>query len=192
MFASLYAQHKGPMQVIVNLGEGAIRDGETVESVVKQLKLLAQQISAVRPRSEREFTRVLIPLCLTSKEGQKVTLSSWDTSVLHVSTQLRLAHLNLELRALNARLGHVTSARDQESAVLLDCMITKEVISKRADAGGRTMEQVAYLSQGNHLCDDRGRLHPMKLALYSRIQDLLVYINSSTHHTVKWGYQYFN
>ena len=192
VFSSLYGQHKGPMQVIVNLGEGAIRDGETVESVVKQLKLLAQQISAVRPRSEREYTRVLIPLCLTSKEGQKVTLSSWDTSELHVSTQLRLAHLNLELRSLNARLGHVTSAREQESAVLLDCMITKEVYSKRADAGGRTMEQVAYLSQGNHLVDDRGRLHPTKLALYSRIQDILVYISSSTHHTVKWGYQHFN
>ena len=100
--------------------------------------------------------------------------------------------MNMELRTLNTRLGHISSARDQESAVLLDSTISKEIIPKRADAGGRMVELVAYLEQGNHFCDDMGRLHPTKLALFSRIQDILVYINSPhLHNTVKWGYQHF-
>ena len=64
------AQHKENLRVILNLGEGAIRDGESVDSVKKQLMVLGRQISAVRPKSERELTKVLIPLSLTSKDGQ--------------------------------------------------------------------------------------------------------------------------
>ena len=190
VFEAVYAQHKGPLRVIVNLGDGAIRDGETVESVRKQLMVLARHVSAVRPQSERELTRVLLPLSLTSKDGRKVVLNSWDGSLQDTSTQLRLNHLNILLRTFNERVGHISGAKDQEAAVLLDTTFFKEIISKSADAGGRMVEKVNYLEQDNHLTDVEGRLHPTKMALFSRIQDILVYINSPANDA-KWGYQHF-
>ena len=190
VFEAVYAQHKGNLRVILNLGEGAIRDGESVESVKKQLMVLGRQISAVRPKSERELTKVLIPLSLTSKDGRKVILSSWDQSSLDLPTQLRHAHLNILLRHLNTRLGHISGEKDQESAVLLDTTFFKETIAKSADAGGRIVEKVSYLDQKNHLMDVHGRLHPTKEAIFSRMQELLVYLNSHAKGA-NWGYQHF-
>ena len=52
------------------------------------------------------------------------------------------------------------------------------------------MENVNYLVQGNHLLDVQGRLHPTKVAIFSKMQDLLVYFDSHANGA-KWGYQHF-
>ena len=190
VFEAVYAQHKGNLRVILNLGDGAIRDGESVDSVKKQLMVLGRQISAARPKSERELTKVLIPLSLTSKDGRKVVLSSWDNSSMELSTQLRHAHLNILLRNLNTRLGHISGEKDQESAVLLDTTFFKESLAKSADGGGRIVEKVSYLDQGNHLVDIQGRLHPTKEAIFLKMQDLILYFDSNANRA-NWGIQHF-
>ena len=187
VFEAVYGQHRGPLHVVVDLGEGCIRDGESVESVKRQLLKLAREIMAVRPKNERENTRVLIPLSFASKDGRKVVLNSWDHSVFDVSAQLRLHHLNLLKRNFNTRLGHVPN---EEAAVLLDTTFFKEIVTKGTDAGGRMFEKVNYLDQSTALLDSQGRLHPTKVGLFSRIQDILLYVNSPAVGA-KWGHEHF-
>ena len=114
-------------------------------------------------------------------------LNSWDHSVFDVSAQLRLHHLNLLKRNFNTRLGHVPN---EEAAVLLDTTFFKEIVTKGTDAGGRMFEKVNYLDQSTALLDSQGRLHPTKVGLFSRIQDILLYVNSPAVGA-KWGHEHF-
>ena len=65
IFEAVYGRHKGRLNIVVDLGTEAIKRGESVDSVVKQLMLVARALAGLRPKSERANTRVLVPtLCL--------------------------------------------------------------------------------------------------------------------------------
>ena len=92
----------------------------------------------------------------------------------------------MHLRNKNTRLGHVTSATDMDSAVLCDSAFTKELITKQADAGGRIVERVQLVDQGTTKVDTSGRPHPTKMGMFSRVHELLTYVNTPSP-AVKWA-----
>ena len=69
-------------------------------------------------------------------------------------------------------------AQDQDAAVLLDGTFVKEMVNKQEDAGGRIVETVTYVDQGSFKVDAQGRLHPTKLGMFAKVQELLMYINT--------------
>ena len=81
---------------------------------------------------------------------------------------------------------HVSFAQDQDAAVLLDGTFVKEMVNKQEDAGGRIVETVTYVDQGSFKVDAQGRLHPTKLGMFAKVQELLMYINTPSP-AVKWG-----
>ena len=187
VFQHIYGGHKGKVNIIVDMGDRAIREGESVEYVRAQLMNLARGLISVRPAADRESTRIPLPLRFQSKDGRVLVLNPWDASEQHdISAQLRLSQLNMHLRNLNTRLGHVTSATDMDSAVLCDSTFTKEHITKQADAGGRIVQKVQLVDQGTTKVDTDGRLHPTKMGIFSRVHELLTYVNIPSP-AVKWA-----
>ena len=192
VFQTVYGAHKGKMNIIVDMGDRAIRDGESVESVRSQLMSLARGVISIRPLSDRESTRVLLPLRFQSKDGRVLVLNPWDNSVqLDIAVQMRLCQLNVHLRNLNTRLGHVSSPHDVDSAVLCDGTFKKETIIKQADAGGRIVQKVQLVDQGNTRLDTDGRLHPTKMGIFTKIHELLTYVNTPSP-AVKWANDCFH
>ena len=153
---------------------------------------LARGVISVRPLSDREITRVLLPLRFQSKDGRVLVLNPWDNSVqLDIAVQMRLCQLNVHLRNLNTRLGHVSSPHDVDSAVLCDGTFKKETIIKQADAGGRIVQKVQLVDQGNTRLDTDGRLHPTKMGIFTKVHELLTYVNTPSP-AVKWANDCFH
>ena len=153
---------------------------------------LARGVISIRPLSDRESTRVLLPLRFQSKDGRVLVLNPWDTSVqLDIAVQMRLCQLNMHLRNLNTRLGHVSSHSDVDAAVLCDGTFTKEHITKQADAGGRIVQRVQLVDQGNTKLDTDGRLHPTNMGIFTRVHELLTYVNTPSP-AVKWANDCFH
>ena len=63
--------------------------------------------------------------------------------------------------------------------------LTKELIIKQADAGGRIVERVTLVDQGNAKADIKGRLHHTKMGMFSKVHELLTYVNTPSP-AVKW------
>ena len=55
IFEAVFGRHKGRLNVVVDLGAEAIKKGESVDSDVKQLMLVARSLAVLRP-SLRERT----------------------------------------------------------------------------------------------------------------------------------------
>ena len=120
IFEAVYGLHEGRLNVVVDLGTEAIKRGESVDSVVKHLMLVARSLAGLRPKSERANTRVLVPSLFLSKTGEDVVLSSWGKTDTDMSVQLRLHAFNSLLLSLNVRIGHLEGRKDQDSLVRWD------------------------------------------------------------------------
>ena len=190
VFEAVYGQHKEQMNVILDIGGDAIRNGETVSSVIKQARSIARAIIGSRPRVFREMTRILIPSQLSSKDGRKVVLNSWDESEQDMATELRLHELNLHTRILNVKLGHMEGDKDQDAAVRWDTVIYKESVHKVADAGGRMMEKVSLKNTYGGIVDHNDRLHPAKEFLFCKVLDTIAYVNEDMD-SAKWSFHNF-
>ena len=59
--------------------------------------LVARSLAALRPKSERANTRVLVPALYLSKTGEDVVLSSLGTTDADMSVQFRLHSFNTHL-----------------------------------------------------------------------------------------------
>ena len=190
VFEAVYGQHKEQMNVILDIGGDAIRNGESVSSVLKQARSIARAIIGSRPRVFREMTRILIPSQLSSKDGRKVVLNSWDESEQDMATELRLHELNLHTRTLNVKLGHMEGDKDQDAAVRWDTVIYKESVHKVADAGGRMMEKVTLKNTYGGIVDHNDRLHPAKEFLFCKVLDTIAYVNEDVD-SAKWSIHNF-
>ena len=83
VFQLIYGGNKGKVNIIVDMGDRAIREGESVEYVRAQLMNLARGLISVRPAADRESTRILLPLRFQSKDGRVLVLNPWDASEQH-------------------------------------------------------------------------------------------------------------
>ena len=192
-FEAVYGQHRGRLNVIIELGQEAVKRGESVPSVLKETMAVARAVIACRPKHERQNTRVLFPNLLLSKNGEEVVLSSWGETHTNMAVQLNLHQFNTHLHRLNMRLGHLEGLGDQESPLRWDCALYSESLIRMADEGGRMVEKVQLCCRdaaGCHAIDLQGRLHPSKMTVFMLVRRLVNYITTSADG-VRWRHTEF-
>ena len=179
-FEAVYGSFKGAMNIIVDLGQDAIKNGESIEGVRKSLMQVARAVTSLRPPTDRANTRVLFPSLILSKTGEDVALSPWDKTDYDMMVKLRLHLLNERINVLNVKLGHLESIKDQDSPVRWDTHLYSELYERAADGGGRMVEQAILAKRDAHWVGPNGRLHLVKKKVFSRVLDTVQYVNSST------------
>ena len=178
-FEAVYGSFKGAMNIIIDLGQDAIKNGESVEGVRKSLMQVARALTSLRSPTDRANTRVLFPSLILSKTGEDVALNPWDKTDYDMTVKLRLHLLNERINAMNVKLGHLESHKDQDSPVRWDNHLHSELYERAADGGGRMVEQANLAQRGAHWVGPDGRLHLVKKKVFSRVLDTVQYANSS-------------